>query len=232
MKWVIQVIKTSIGAKLLVTLTGVGLTLFILGHIFGNLLIYAGSDALNIYAETLQGLGIWLWLVRFGLLSILLIHIFVALKLTYENWRARPVAYHKKAHLEATVASRTMWITGSLIFCFLIYHLLHFTFRWINGEQIIRHYDDFGRHDVYTMVVQGFHNPLNSVIYIIAMLIIVLHLGHGIQSMFQTLGINHPKYLPLIRIGGPVVAWLIALLAISMPVLVLLGFITLNGGAL
>jgi succinate dehydrogenase / fumarate reductase cytochrome b subunit len=121
-------IRTSIGSKFLVGLTGFALVGFVLAHMGGNLLIYAGQDALNSYAQKLKSLGPLLWLARAGLLAVFVLHLFLTLRLTLANRAARPSKYVYEDTIQASWASRHMWLTGLVLFAFLGYHLAHFTF--------------------------------------------------------------------------------------------------------
>lgn len=226
MAWIVRLQKSSLGAKYIVALTGAGLFLFYVGHIAGNLLLFFGQDAFNTYAEGLKKLPFGLlWIARGGLLAIVLLHIIYAYRVTFQNRAARPQRYQYEATLQASFASRVMPITGTLILIFIIYHLLHFTFHAVNFTGHAQ--DPLGRHDVYKMVVEGFQNPVISGFYILSQLILGHHLSHGLSSMFQSLGLNHRKYNLFFRKAMPLVGWLVALAAVSIPVAVLVGYIQL-----
>ncbi|MGL4549902.1 MAG: succinate dehydrogenase cytochrome b subunit [Gemmataceae bacterium] len=120
-------VRTSIGSKFLVGLTGLALVGFVLGHMSGNLLVFAGPDALNSYAQKLKSLGPLLWVVRAGLLAVFVLHVALALRLTAANRAARPDRYVYDDVLQASWASRHMWLTGLALLAFLAYHLAHFT---------------------------------------------------------------------------------------------------------
>lgn len=224
MGWLTRVAKSSIGAKWIMALTGLGLVGFLIAHLSGNLLVYSGQDATNAYAVGLRALPYGaLWVLRIGTLVAFVVHIATAFYLTKANRAARPQQYVCKNTIQASFASRTMPYTGLLVLLYLIYHLLHFTFRSVNntGEKL----DALGRPDVYSMVIEGFHQPGISIVYILSMLVLGLHLNHGISSAFQTLGINQSKYNRLIRTAGPLIGWVIVLAFISIPVSVWLGLV-------
>ena len=122
-----KIFKASIGQKILVALTGLGLGFFVLGHLAGNLSMWLGRDAMNTYAEGMQSLGVLLWVARGGLIVTLLVHVIFAIKLTAANKSARPVKYKFGNTVQASFASRTMIYTGLLILGFIIFHLMHFT---------------------------------------------------------------------------------------------------------
>lgn len=224
MSWLTRVARSSIGAKWIMALTGIMLVGFLVAHLSGNLLIYSGQDATNAYAVGLRALPFQaLWILRIAILIAFVLHVSTGFRLTRKNKAARPQDYACKDTIQASFASRSMMYSGLLILLYLIYHLLHFTFRTVNntGELV----DSLGRPDVYTMVIQGFRQPGVSFVYILSMLVLGLHLSHGISSVFQTLGINHPKYNRLIRTLGPLLAWVLALGFISIPVSVWLGLV-------
>lgn len=231
MSALVRFLQSTILSKVVMAATGLLLVLFILGHMIGNLQMYLGQDKMNTYAATLQGLGGMLWLIRAALLLFLVLHVITSVRLKLLNMSARPVPYSKKATVVASLTSRTMMWTGSMIFFFVTYHLLHFTIKATNpmyGELV----DATGRHDVYSMVVLGYQNVLISVTYIVAMILLGFHLFHAIASMFQTLGVNHPKYTPMIHGLGAVLAIVIVGGFLSIPFGVLFGWIALPAGVI
>ena len=197
--------------------SGCILFLFVLGHLIGNLQIYEGPDQLNRYAVLLRMEPALLWAVRIVLLAMVLLHIWTSVQLAARNIAARPVGYQKKQATGSSYASRTMYWSGPIILAFVIYHLLDFTFGKVNP-----HYEPG---NVYGNVVASFQVIPVAVFYIIAMLLLCLHLYHGLWSMFQSLGIAHPRYTPMLRRGAAVMATLIAVGNISIPVAVLSGWI-------
>ena len=215
---------STIGTKTIVAVTGVLLVLFVVGHMLGNLQIYLGPDAINSYAEFLKSKPGPLWAARLGLLAALLLHIGGIMKLTLANRRARPVAYAQQKPVQSTVASRTMLLSGAILFAFVVFHLLHFTVGVTHPEHFQLR-DALGRHDVYSMTILGFQQPLVSLSYIITMGLLGMHLGHGVASLFQTTGLRNPQFLPLIELIGRVVAVIIVLGNISIPLAALLGLI-------
>ncbi len=226
MNWTASFFKSSLGSKYLMAVTGLIGYGFVIGHVGGNLLLFAGADAMNTYAETLKNLPFGgLWVARLVLLAAVLIHVLMAIKLTTANRAARPVAYAKSATRKASLASRFMPQTGMVILAFIIFHLAHYTWRVVAFDG--PYYDALGRDDVYKLVVLGFQQPLLSLIYILAMILVGIHLSHGAKSMFQSIGLNHPKYNGLIETAPPLIGWLVALAGISIPLAVLTGIITL-----
>jgi len=222
-------LTSSIGGKVIMALSGVGLVLFILVHMAGNLQMFSGQEAMNNYGVALRKFGPLLWVIRLGLLGIFLAHVIYALRLKLQNRAARPVAYVSKSTVRATLASRTMVLSGLIVLAFGAYHLLHFTFGLTDAHNF--HLTDAqGRHDIYNMVVRGFQNVPVSIFYVVAMVLLFSHLSHGASSFFQSLGWNHPRYNALIERIGTVVAWLVCLGFVSVPLAVLLGIIKPAGG--
>ena len=215
---------SSIGKKALMAASGLVLVGFVIAHLAGNLLIFAGPDALNGYAKKAEGLGVWLWVVRGGLLAAVAVHIWTSVQLSLENRRARARPYACFRTVETTLAARTMMATGLLLLAYLVYHLLHFTFRVTNPD-ISRGMDPLGRRDVYTMVVLSFRQPFISLAYIAGMAVLCLHLGHGIASSVQTLGLNNERTIPVVARIGQAVALVIFAGYISIPLAVLFGVV-------
>jgi succinate dehydrogenase / fumarate reductase, cytochrome b subunit len=216
--------QSSIGKKIIVAVTGLYLIVFVVGHMFGNLEIYLGPDHVNAYARFLQGLGPILWLERFILISAAVVHIVVTIQLTAENLSARPQKYAHYKYQAAKLSSRTMIYSGLLVICFVIYHLLQFTFMTTNPEY--RHLEDqLHRHDVYRMVILGFQQPLISLFYAASIFFLATHLSHGFSSVTQTLGINNQKISGFVSNGGRWLSWLIFAGYVSIPVSILLGLI-------
>jgi succinate dehydrogenase / fumarate reductase cytochrome b subunit len=222
-------VSASIGKKVLMAGSGIVLILFVVGHMVGNLQLFMGPEQLNIYAEKLRDLGPLLWVIRGFLLAMLVIHVVVGIQLWLENRRARGQRYAKEDTVAATITSRTMIYTGLAIFFFVVYHLAHFTFFLTHPEYAGLH-DAAGRHDVYSMVILGFQQPLISIAYILGMLFLSFHLAHAIFSVFQTLGFNRPSVQPKLRALARIVTVIVVAGYISMPLAVLTGIITLPPG--
>ena len=209
---------SSIGRKILMAITGVILIGFVTGHLLGNLQIFQDPDHLNGYAQFLNNLGALLWAARIGLIVAVLIHIWAATVLTLENNKARgPEGYGVKITLRATLASRAMRWTGLVVLAFLFYHLAHFTFGGAQAEtfkETLPRYTMQHEYrvagfpvvaaeakvlDVHTMVIRGFQSPVIAVFYIVAVGLLTLHLLHGFESMFQTLGLRSEKWSRFLR---------------------------------
>ena len=187
MNWLANTLAASVGKKLMMAVTGLGFCGFLIGHMAGNLFIYAGADAFNSYAEHLHSLGPLVTAAEIGLLLFALIHVSTGLLLFVQNQKARPTAYAvNKRGGGRTTASATMPYTGLIILAFVVFHLLNFHFVDKTGTTI------------HAIVAAAFANPAYLVIYVLAMVVVALHVSHGFWSAFQTLGANHPKYMPLI----------------------------------
>lgn len=223
-------LKSSIGRKYVMAVTGFLLFGFVVVHMLGNLQIFLGPDALNDYAKHLADLPMLLWPARIFLLIVLVLHIATAVSLGSGNRAARPVGYVKDATIRATYASRTMMMSGVIIFLFIVYHLLHFTFGKVQ-PQFFEHLDAKGREDVYAMVVLGFRNLYVSASYIIAMAALCLHLSHGLQSLFQSLGLREESCGRNLRNFSRATALLIFAGNSSIPAAAFLGLLKLPGGA-
>ena len=213
-------LSSTIGLKIVMAVTGVILVGFILGHMVGNMLLYRGPEAINAYGRELRELlhGSAIWIARGTLLAAVLLHIWSAWALTLKNRQARPVAYKEWKAQDSTYASRTMRVSGLIILFFVIYHLMHLT--------IGNAHPNFVEGDVYHNVVAGFQVWWVAAFYIAAQLALGLHLYHGLWSMFQSLGLNHPRYNRWRNIFAQVFALVVTLGNISFPVAVLTGWVS------
>ena len=227
MSWIIELYRSPMAKKAVMAVSGIGLFGFVLVHMLGNLKLYQGAEKLNSYAEGLReigapflGHGEALVIARIGLIAMVLLHILSAYQLTRINRRARPVSYAKQTPQASTYASRTMRWGGVIILLFVIYHLMHLTYGNVHS--------DFKAGDVYHNVVIGFQNPLISAFYIVANIALAFHLYHGLWSMFQTLGVNGPRFNIMRKRFALAFAGLISLANISFPLAVLSGFVTLG----
>lgn len=210
---------SSNGKKAVMGLTGFILFAFVVGHMMGNMQIYAGADRFNAYGHFLHGVPELLWIVRIGLLAAVGLHIWASVGLANRNLSARPVSYAKRKNTVSSYASRTMYWSGPILLAFVIYHLLHLT------AGIVHPGSNFQEGDVYGNTVGGFQVWYVSAWYIFSMILLGLHLRHGIASMFQSLGINHPRHTPLLRKFAILFAVVVTGGFISIPVSVLLGIV-------
>lgn len=221
---VVSLSRSLIGKKVIMAVSGVVLLGFLAGHMYGNLKAFEGPEHFNAYAEGLRTFGApifgrthLLWVARIGLLVSVLAHIWAAWAVTRASWAARPVDYRQLAAVETTYAARTMRWGGVIILLYVIYHLLDLTFGRVNPSYI--------RGDVYHNLIASFQRPLVSGFYIAAMLVLALHLYHGIWSGCQTLGLNHAKYNPLRRAAALGFTVIVIAGFIAVPVAVLAGIL-------
>ena len=225
-----EILKSSVGKKVVMAVTGVFLSLFVIAHLLGNLQIFLGPEALNEYAEHLEELPFLLWPARVILLSALALHVVTALCLAVENKKARPIPYGYQNTVQASYASRTMVASGFIVLAFILYHLLHFTFG-VTHPQFSRLRDPKGLEDVYSMVVLSFRDWKVSLSYVAAMALLAFHLSHGFSSLFQSLGLNNDAWKNKLEKGGVLAAFLIFLGYSSIPLAALLGWVKpLQGG--
>lgn len=213
--------SATLGKKAVMALTGVILVGFVVVHLLGNLQVFAGPDKFNAYAHTLKSIPAVLWGARLTLLTAVFLHIWSAFSLWRLKAEARPVKYQNQRSIASTYASRTMYWSGPILLLFIVYHLLHFTVgvggtRFVEGEP-------------YDNLVAGFQVVPIALFYIVAMGFLCFHLFHGVWSMFQTLGVNHPKYSPLLRLAAKVTAIALFVGFSSIPLGVLLGRIQPSG---
>jgi len=193
MNWISDALGSSIGKKLLMAVTGLGFLGFLAGHLGGNLTIYFGKDAFNSYAEHLHSLGILVNIAEVGLLTFAIIHVSVGLYLFFQNYKARPVRYAVDKNAGGrTLGSVTMPYTGILMLIFVIFHLFNF------------HFVDKTHVTIYEIVSSAFSDPVYIGLYVAAMIVVAIHVSHGFWSAFQTIGANHPKYMPIMKILGTV----------------------------
>jgi len=218
--WLSRTFKSSLGSKFVMALTGLALSGFLIVHLSGNLLVFAGPEAINTYAKNLHANGLLVWGGRSVILVAFLLHVVTALRLARANRAARPVAYKFRATVQATLASRTMVQTGLLIFAFVLYHLAHFTWKLTHPE-----YLQLDPYDLYTMITTSFKNPILTGLYLFALVMLAMHVRHGISSLFQSLGLNHEKYNKAFRLAGPLYAVVIVGGFMSIPLAVMFGII-------
>jgi succinate dehydrogenase / fumarate reductase cytochrome b subunit len=218
--------QTTVGKKAIVAVTGVILFGFVTGHMLGNLQVFMGPEAMDAYGKLLHAEPAILWTVRLVLLASVALHIWFSVLLALEANAARPTGYRKWTRVKSSYASRTMIWSGPIIAAFVIYHLLQFTLG-VTGLSTFATQDSHG-HAIpapYENVVAGFQSPVISIVYIVAMGLLLLHLRHGIWSMFQTVGLNHPSYTPKIKAFANWFSFLLFLGFSSIPVAVQLGFV-------
>ena len=206
--------QSSIGKKQIVAISGIGLVLFLIAHLAGNLLIFSGPDALNAYAQKLHSLGPILTLMRIGLIATFAIHIIFTIQVVKANRKARKTRYAVSNTPHRSFATKTMPISGAIIAIYLIGHLMDYTWQTNTISTLINN-QDLG---VYGMVVNSFMSPLRALFYIIAMIAMGTHLTHAIQSAVQSFGINHPNITPKINSISSILGGILAIGFISIPI--------------
>ena len=207
------------GKKVVMAITGAILFLFVIGHMLGNLQVFEGPEKLNAYGRFLHGVPEILWAVRVTLIVSVVLHIWASVELAVRKTQARPTAYSKRENIASSYASRTMYWSGPIILAFVIYHLLHLT------AGVVHPGGDFIDADVYHNVVTGFQVWYVSAWYIFSMILLAFHIRHGAWSMFQSLGINHPRHTPILKKAALALAVIIAVGYISIPLSILLGWV-------
>jgi succinate dehydrogenase / fumarate reductase cytochrome b subunit len=212
MNWLTSTLSSSIGKKLLMALTGLSFCIFLSVHLAGNLTLFGGRSMFNGYAGHLHALGILVRVAEWGLLLLALVHISTGLILFYQNMRARPQRYkvNKRAG-GRTIGSGTMPYTGVLLLAFVIFHLINF------------HFADKTQTTIFDIVNRAFSDPIYVALYVLAMIIAAVHVSHGFWSAFQTIGANHPKYMPLIKTLSLVFALVVGIGFGVLPIYVSLG---------
>ena len=227
MEGVLAIYESSIGKKVVMAATGFILVGFVIVHMLGNLKVFAGPEKFNAYAAFLREAGApalgheqLLWIARVVLLGSVGLHMLSAWQLTQASWAGRPTAYTRKEAVEATYAARTMRWGGVIIALFVLYHILHFTLGAVGYAP-----GQFRDADVYGNVVKGFRVWYVSAFYIAAMLLLGLHLSHGVWSMFQTLGLNGPGSDRFFRRLATAIAAVVVIGNISIPAAVLAGLV-------
>ncbi len=213
-----HLLTNSVGRKILMAVTGFMLVCFISVHLLGNLSVFFGVDAINIYAEKLHSLGPVVWIFRMAILLLFAVHITFGIQLTVENSSASPEAYAIKKRLKTTFAAESMIYTGLIILVFLLYHLLHFTVHVVHTDAVSAVQTLVnGRPDVFTMIGKSFNSAFISIVYVIAMCALFLHLSHGLQSFIQTFGLNNGKTQDTVTAIGKLAAIFYGLAYIAIP---------------
>jgi len=205
--------SASIGKKVVMAMTGTFLFLFVIVHMLGNLQVFSVPEKLNPYAHFLKSTTALLWATRIILFLTVTLHITTGIQLYLQNRRSRPVPYGCFTPEASTFSSRNMIWTGALIAFFVMYHLLHLTTGTLHPS--------FDEQDVYHNVIAGFSQLTVSTGYIVAMIVLGLHLLHGTWSMFQSLGLTYPKYNAWRRLFATGMTIILALGNITMPLIIL-----------
>ena len=229
--FLLDLYSTAVGKKYAMAISGVALMGFVLFHMIGNLKMYFGAAELNEYAEFLKKLlyplapkESVLWILRIGLIGMLALHLHAAWSLTVLNRKARPVKYQSaRDYQEASLASRSMRISGIVVALFIVWHLLDLTFGVVNT---VGADGEFVRAEVYANVVRSFERWPVAVFYIVANLLLGLHLSHGAWSIFQSLGWNNPRFNAWRTAFARSFAAIVVIGNVSFPVAVLIGVVS------
>jgi succinate dehydrogenase / fumarate reductase cytochrome b subunit len=234
MNIITHVFKSSLGKKYIMAVTGLVLFLFVIGHLAGNLQFFLGQEAINRYGYFLQSNPELIWPARLTLLLMVGLHIWSGTKISLKNRAARPVGYAVYQPVGSSYASRTMLVSGSIVFVFIVYHLLHYTVvvQYLNftGQNFAAFMEKLPgqvppeRHDIFKMMVVGFSNVWVSAFYVLGLALLCLHLSHGASSMFQSLGWKNEAYRPFLDNAARVVAVVIFLGYTAIPVAILCGY--------
>ena len=225
MTWFSELYRNAVVKKAIMAVTGLVLFGWLLGHLMGNLKVFQGAEKFNAYAEYLRTMGTpllpeagVLWLVRGVLAGSIVLHIWSATSLTLTNRRARSTDYETRRGVQLDYAARTMRWSGYLIAFYIVYHLMHLTWGYVHH--------DFVAHNPYANLVSGFQIVPVALVYIAANLLLGMHLYHGLWSLFQSLGLNHPSYNAWRRHFAVTFAIVMSLGFISIPVAVLIGVVS------
>ncbi len=218
--WPVQFWQSAVGKKWLMALSGVALWGFVFVHMIGNLKLYLGEKDYNEYGESLRTLlhpimpnHVVLWIMRIGLIGAFVIHIVAAASLTQMNRRSRPVGYQStRDYISANFASRSMRITGVIILAYLIFHLFDLSWTGTGATYV--------RGDVYDNVVGSLQRPWSAAAYAIANIALGIHLFHGTWSMFQSMGLNNPRYNSIRRAIAFGMSTVVAVANLTFPILV------------
>ncbi len=227
MSWITQTLTSTIGRKLVMSLTGLFLVSFLFVHLSGNLLIFRGDggQAFNQYSYFMSTAGI-IRVLEIVLVLGVVIHVYTSIVLTRRNQSARPQRYaYSDPSANSSWFSRNMGLSGSIVFIFLVAHIQNFWYRYKFSDDVpVRTYDGVEMKDMFWIVQTVFEQQWwISILYVIAMVLLAFHLNHGFQSAFQTLGIRHRKYTPIIEKLGLFISILIPAGFAAFPIYFLLG---------
>jgi succinate dehydrogenase / fumarate reductase cytochrome b subunit len=210
---------STVGKKVLMAVTGIILFAYVVAHMLGNLQIYIGEEQINRYAELLHSNEALLWAARLVLLFCVGVHVVAAVQLWLRNRASRPVKYKVFRPPEVDYAARTMVWSGPIIAAFVVYHILHFTTGQVHPDY--QHVKPFHN------VIVGFSQPGAAIFYIVANILLAVHLYHGVWSFFQTMGWDHPRFGPWRRWFAIAAAAIIGAANVSIPLAVLTGVLHL-----
>ncbi len=217
-----RILGSSIGQKLVMAVTGIILSGFIVGHMAGNLTAFKGALAINAYGAALRKIPPLLWGTRIVLLLSVGLHIWAYLALSIKSWGARPKGYRVTSYKEASLASRTMRWTGPILAAFIVFHILHFTTGTIHPGF------EYKAGDIYHNLIAGLSVTPVAIFYIVAMACLALHVFHGVWSLFQSLGVSQPRYDSFARRLATIFTIVVVGGFVVIPIAVLAGFLKLQ----
>ena len=225
MDWLLRFWRSTIGSKVVMAATGAALYGFVIVHMIGNLNVFLGRDALNEYGAMLHAIPELLWAARLGLLTFLGLHILSFMRLYQLTAAARPVAYKKQVSRSSTLYSRSMKVSGVIVLTYLVIHLLNLTAGvWHPGGTFLM---QEGGHSP-----NAFHNlttllavPGMGIFYIVANVLLGMHLWHGSFSLFKTLGMSGEKHLRLAKIVSWALSTLVVAGNVSIALAILIGIV-------
>jgi succinate dehydrogenase / fumarate reductase, cytochrome b subunit len=221
-----QLFKSTVGRKIIVGISGQIMVLFVIAHLLGNSSIFI-PGGINAYAEHLHALPPLVWSIRAVMLVLAVCHIYFGVQITLENRAAKPLAYAVNKKIKATFASENMIWTGLLLGIFIVGHILHFTARVTPDiAPRLSSLSSGAIFDVYSMVVGSFQHGAVALLYVTAMIVLFLHLVHGIQAFFQTIGWNNDRTMPAFACGGKVVAAIFLIGYSSIPAFIFFHVLT------
>ncbi|MFN0083954.1 MAG: succinate dehydrogenase cytochrome b subunit [Blastocatellia bacterium] len=215
--------QSSVGKKYVMAVTGLGLWLFVIIHLLGNLQVFLPPGVINNYAHTLKANPVILWGARAGLLATVGLHITAAIQLAIANRRARPIGYAAGKPVESSLAQRTIVVSGLVILAFILFHLSHFTIGLVDPGLLALRDPQTGYHDVHKMMVMGFSNLYFAGFYILSMGLLMFHLSHGVSSLFQSLGLRSKKTHRFFHMVAHLVAIAIFIGNCSIPLAIMAG---------
>lgn len=228
----IKALNSQVGRKIMTGITGIGLMLFLIGHLAGNLTIFGESDAFNIYTYTLESLGPLLYVIEAGLVFFFLYHAILGISIWRQRKKARPEGYTKYqtkgGPSHQSLASKSMIWTGIIILVFLVFHIMHFKYGLFSpddGTTILESAGGVEARDLRALVIAEFQKPLISFGYIAVLALVILHLSHGAWSAFTSLGMKHGETSKKVQIGAYIFAIVLMLGFIFIPL-----YIFLTGG--
>jgi len=222
MQWLTNFFASSIGRKIIMSLTGLFLISFLVIHLIGNLQLLAddGGQSFNVYAKFMTSNPL-IKTVSWGLYAGILLHAILGIVIYFKNKGAKGGGYAKRSSVEVSWASKNMALLGTLVFAFLLLHMGDFwyTMKFTNDLPMVSYSGHEGEmKNLFSKVATSFKEPLVVVAYLVGLLALAFHLWHGFQSAFQTLGLNHKKYTPIISGLGKAFSIIVPLAYAIIPI--------------